>query len=79
MIKALVVQTSTEEAKGNIAVNSANAKPTGTRRTARIGKINAAPAPVTENQYGASANHPPMTDPEAMAIMDMKLRFRFSF
>ena len=48
--KALVVQMSTEEAKGSIAVSSAKARPTGTSSTARIGKINAAPAPVTENQ-----------------------------
>ena len=77
--KALVVQMSTEDAKGSIEVSSEKVRPTGISRMAKIGKMTAAPAPVTENQYGASASHPPITAPEASAIMDTKLRFLFNF
>jgi hypothetical protein len=76
--KALVVHTSTAEAKGSIAVNSAKASPTGIRRTAKIGKIKADPAPLTLNQYGASASHPPITEPAAIDIIETKVNSRFS-
>src|SRR5699024_9152587 len=47
---ALEDHTSTEDEYGNIDVSSANARPMGTRTTARIGKMRAAPAPVSSNQ-----------------------------
>ena len=59
--KAFVVQISTEDVKGNIAVSSANASPTGISNIANNGNTIAPPAPVTENQYGASASQPPIT------------------
>src|SRR5690554_3796342 len=64
--KAFVVQMSTDDAKGSIAVSSAKASPTGISNMARIGNTIAPPAPVTENQYGASASQPPITAPAAM-------------
>src|SRR5699024_5425438 len=64
---ALEDQTSTEEEKGIAEVSSAKASAMGIRMTARIGKISAAPAPVSSNQYGASASQPPSTAPAARA------------
>ena len=60
-------------------VSSAKVRPTGTSSNARRGKIKAAPAPVIPNQVGASASQPPITAPDAMAIIEIKLRFLFSF
>src|SRR5690606_20504000 len=47
---ALEAHTSTDEEKGSIEVSSAKARPMGTRMIARIGKMRAAPAPVSSNQ-----------------------------
>lgn len=61
-----------------MVVISANTKPTGIRSTARSGKTNTQLEPVSSNQYGDSVSHPPITAPQAMEIMEKKLRFFFS-
>ena len=63
---------------GSIATNSENANPTGISKIARIGNTIAEPAPVTENQYGASASQPPITAPDAIAIICINERLRFN-
>ena len=60
---ALLAQTSTDDENGSIDANSENASAIGIRMMASIGKMKAAPAPVSSNQYGASASHPPRTAP----------------
>src|SRR5699024_3954155 len=75
---ALLDHTSTTEVNGSIAVNSATANTTEISTRASTGNSTAAPTPVSSNQYGATASHPPSTPLASNAMTPYKPSCRFN-